>query len=152
MKIIIDSNVFITVINGEEHKDICKNILMQIENGLIEGILSTINLCEVLSGYYTTDDSINAKKFLQNIQSHYFIQDVTINVASIAAQTRAKYGLKLPDAIIYATMVCTESDYIVSQDLDFCKSSDSQVITPDDFWKKYQISLKNRINSDLREY
>ena len=144
MKIIIDSNVFITVINGEEHKDMCKNILMQIENGSIEGILSTINLAEVLSGYYATNDSINAEKFLQNIQSHYFIQDVTIDVASIAAQTRAKYVLKLPDAIIYATKVFTKSDYIVSQDLDFCKSFDAQVITPHDFWKKFQISLKKQ--------
>jgi predicted nucleic acid-binding protein len=123
MKIALDTNVIIYFIEGiEPQASKVEKILDTIIKGKDEGLVSTITIAEVLTGFYITGDTIKAdkaKKLLKDLTLNGIkILPVTFEIADLAANLRAKRGGGLPDALIVATALNQEANCIYSQDKD----------------------------------
>ncbi len=88
------------------------------EDGRLELALSTITLAEVLTGPYKAGEVALAKRYEKALNS-YSIMPISAAVACQAAQLRAQYGLKLPDAAQLATALDMGAAALVTHDRDF---------------------------------
>ena len=137
MKVCLDTNVFIAVKNKEEDFEFCIKILDAIEEKYIEGSISTIVIAEVLVGFYIKNEKIEANRFLNSAILHFDIIPVNIDITQKAAQIRARYGIKLPDAIITASTINSNSDYFITFNRTMLKKLEIQVLSPMDFVKNH---------------
>lgn len=96
--------------------------------GEIELALSTVALAEVLTGPCKAGQTALAKRFEAALTS-YRVVPVTTPIASLAAQLRAQYRLKLPDALQLATALEIGADALVTHDRDFSAVQGLQVLT-----------------------
>jgi len=121
MKIALDTNVLIYFLEGmEPEAGRVEKILgsfMKTEN---EGIISTVTVAEILTGFYMAGDAkttAKAKNLLNDLTLNSFkIVPVTFEIADLAASLRAKRGGKLPDALIIATALNQAANVVYSQD------------------------------------
>jgi len=85
-----------------------------------QGIVSTISIAEVLTGFYLTGDTAKTSKAKRHLNdwtiNAFKIVPVTFEIADLAANLRAKRGGKLPDALIAATALNQSADIFYSQD------------------------------------
>ena len=90
----IDTNVFISVINKESDYAESKKVLDMVDDGKVKGVVSTIVVAEICSGY-EGQDSKEKDEFLAHIlgSSNYEIAEVTVPVAMDAGNLRARKGL-----------------------------------------------------------
>lgn len=121
MKIALDTNILIYFLEGiEPYATKVEKLLNSFMKGENHGIISTINIAEVLTGFYAARDEKRAtktKSLLQDlIHNSFEIVPVTFKIADLAASLRAKRGGKLPDAIIAATAIHQGANLIYSQD------------------------------------
>jgi predicted nucleic acid-binding protein len=129
MKIALDTNVIIYFIEGvEPQASKVEKILDSIIRGKDEGLVSTITIAEVLTGFYIAGDitkADKAKKLLKDLTLNSFkIVPVTFEIADLAANLRAKRGGRLPDALIVATALNQKANCIYSQDKDLQRYSE----------------------------
>ncbi|MGA3061390.1 MAG: PIN domain-containing protein [Candidatus Bathyarchaeia archaeon] len=121
MKTALDTNILIYYLEGiEPQASKVGKILdgfMKSEN---DGLISTITVAEILTGFYVAEDISRAtkvKKLLNDLTINSFkILPVTFEIADLAANLRAKKGGRLPDALIVATAINQKADMIYSQD------------------------------------
>jgi predicted nucleic acid-binding protein len=123
MKIVLDTNVLIYFLEGmEPEAGRTEKILQSFMKTKNEGIISTITVAEILTGFYMTEDmtkTAKAKKLLNDLTLNNFkIVPVTFEIADLAASLRAKRGGKLPDALIIATALNQVANVVYSQDKD----------------------------------
>jgi predicted nucleic acid-binding protein len=121
IRISLDTNVILNVINKEElFFDSSRQLLDKISDGELEGVISTVVLSEILTGFYMNNDIKSSKIFKESlIESRTFIiMPVDTEIADLAAKIRSKDKIKLPDAIILATAILSKSTYLVSSDAD----------------------------------
>jgi len=123
LKIALDTNTLIYFLEGTEpYASKVENLLNSFMKRENEGTISTINIAEVLTGFYVAEDekrASKAKKLLKDLTLNGFeIVPVTFEIAELAASLRAKRGGKLPDALIVATAINQAANFIYSQDED----------------------------------
>jgi predicted nucleic acid-binding protein len=123
MKIALDTNVLIYFFEGvEPQASKVEKILGTIMKGQDEGLVSTITIAEVLTGFYIAGDTAKAakaKKLLKDLTLNGFkMVPVTFEIADLAANLRAKRGGRLPDALIVATALNQTANLVYSQDKD----------------------------------
>ena len=123
MKITLDTNVLIYFLEGiEPQASKVEKLLTSFTKTENDGIISTVSVAEVLTGFYTAGDTkkaVKVKKLLNDLTLNSFkIVPVTFEIADLAASLRAKRGGKLPDALIVATALKQASDIVYSQDKD----------------------------------
>jgi predicted nucleic acid-binding protein len=123
MKITLDTNVLIYFFEGiEPQASKVEKILAGIMKGKDAGVISTITIAEVLTGFYLTADTVKAvkaKQLLIDLTLNGFkIVPVTFEIADLAGNLRAKRGGKLPDSLIIATALNQEANVVYSQDKD----------------------------------
>ena len=123
MKIALDTNILIYFLEGiEPYASKVENLLNSFVKGENQGIISTINIAEVLTGFYAAKNEKRATKagsLLQDLTYNNFeIVPVTFKIADMAASLKAKKGGKLPDALIAATAIDQAANFIYSQDED----------------------------------
>ncbi len=128
MKIALDTNVLIYFFEGiEPQASKMERILTAIMKGHDEGIVSTITIAEVLTGFYSAGDTVKAAKvkrlLLDWILNGFKIVPVTFEIADSAASLRAKRGGRLPDALIVATAINLSARLVYSQDRDLQRYS-----------------------------
>ena len=134
----IDTNIFISVVNKEKgYAQSTKKVLDWIDEGKIKGIVSTIVLAEICSGYDTTQQQESKKErddFLAHVlgSSNYEIADVTVPVALDGGNLRSKEGFKLPDALIIASALRYGAEYLISNDEPVGKGGRRAAVLPDD--------------------
>ena len=121
LKIGLDTNILIYFLEGTEpYASKVENILNSFMKRENEGIISTINIAEILTGFYIAGEekkATRAKKLLKDFTLNGFeIVPVTLEIADLAASLRAKRGGKLPDALIVATAINQAANFIFSQD------------------------------------
>jgi predicted nucleic acid-binding protein len=136
MKVNLDTNIFITVKNQEPHFEYCKQIIDKIENKVLNGVMSTIVLMEVLVGFFQNNEKNAANAFANKAMLNYDLISVDHEIAKKAANIRAQYGIKLPDAIIAATTLLSECDYFITKNKPLLKKLDIQKISPKEFVEK----------------
>ena len=129
LRIALDTNILIYLLEATEpYAGKVENILNSFMKGENHGIISTVSVAEVLTGFYVAKDEKRAaktKSLLQDLtQNNFTIVDVTFKIADLAASLRAKRGGRLPDAIIAATAVDQAANFIYSQDEDFRRFSE----------------------------
>jgi predicted nucleic acid-binding protein len=123
MKIALDTNVLIYFLEGiEPEAGKVEKILNAFMKGQDEGVVSTITVAEVLTGFYMAGDTARAakaKKLLNDLTLTSFrIVPVTFEIADSAANLRAQRGGRLPDALIVATALNQTASVVYSQDKD----------------------------------
>jgi len=129
MKIALDTNILIYFLEGiQPQANIVEKLLESFMKGENEGIISTISVAEVLTGFYVARDTKRrdkVRKLLNDLTINSFkIVPVTFEIADLAASLRAKRGGKLPDALIAATAIYQKAKLVYSQDKDFQRFSE----------------------------
>ena len=92
--------------------------------------LSTITLAEVLTGPFKARQTALAKRY-EKALSQYNVISVSPAIAALAAQLRAQYRLKLPDAIQLASALDVGAAALVTHDRDFSQVSGIEILTGD---------------------
>jgi predicted nucleic acid-binding protein len=123
MKIALDTNVLIYFFEGiEPQASKVDEILKTFMKGQNKGIISTVTIAEVLTGFYLTGDALKADKAKSLLSdwtlNGFKIIPVTFEIADLAANLRAKRGGRLPDALIVATAISQSARLVYSQDKD----------------------------------
>lgn len=137
MKVCLDTNVFIAIKNKEEDFEFCIKILDAIEEKHIEGSVSTIVLTEVLIGFYLKNEKTAADRFLSSTILNFDIVPVNIDIAIKAAQIRAQFRIRLPDAMITASSINSNSDYFITFNKSMLKKLEIQVLSPVEFVRNH---------------
>ena len=133
MKIFLDTNVFIAVLNQESNWEYAKELLLNIQSGKHTGYTSVICISEILSGFYGADEVEKGDQFLDDISAinNLKITELDLAIAKEAAKIRAKYKIKLPDALI-ASSCKIHKCKLITQDKNFKKLKEIEVISIDD--------------------
>jgi len=88
------------------------------ERGQIQLALSTVSLAEVLAGPLKAGQTALAKRY-ETALGAYQVVPLSAAVASLAAQLRVQYRLKLPDAVQLASALDIGVAALVTHDRDF---------------------------------
>ena len=88
------------------------------ERGQIQLALSTVTLAEVLTGPFKAGQTALAKRYEAALGA-YQVVPLTAAVASLAAQLRVQYRLKLSDAVQLASALQIGAAALVTHDRDF---------------------------------
>jgi predicted nucleic acid-binding protein len=123
MKIALDTNILIYFLEGiEPQTSKVEKLLASFMKTQDNGVISTVTVAEVLTGFYSAGDAkktAKVKKLLNDLTLNSFkIVPVTFEITDQAANLRAKRGGKLPDALIVATALNQACDIVYSQDID----------------------------------
>ncbi|MEX2415866.1 MAG: PIN domain-containing protein, partial [Paenibacillaceae bacterium] len=80
-------------------------------------------MTEILVGPYKTKDYKLIEEYRSTLLHfpNLTFREMDFNIANKAAQCRAEYGLKTPDAIQLATAILEEADVFITNDLDYKK-------------------------------
>ena len=97
------------------------------ERGQIQLALSTVTLAEVLTGPFKAGQTALAKRY-ETALGAYQVVPLSAAVASLAAQLRVQYRLKLPDAVQLASALDIGAAALVTHDRDFSKVLDFPVL------------------------
>jgi predicted nucleic acid-binding protein len=127
-RVLVDTAPFIYLL--EDHPQFAPQFLGLFEaaqTGQLHIALSSISLAEVLAGPHRAGRTDLAKRY-QTALEQYEIIAVTSAIAALAAQMRAQYRLKLPDAIQLATALEIGADALVTHDRDFSQVTGLQIL------------------------
>lgn len=137
IKAVLDTNIFLNVINREEPFFIdSRSILDLVDEGRFFGVMSTISVAELSVGYYAAGDEAGFRRFLLHILSseNYQLVDVDSNVAELAGKIRVETGLRLPDALIIASGLKVGADQVVTGDEEFKRAKNIlKSVSPSEF-------------------
>lgn len=121
---LFDTNIFIYYFNGEP---ILKPLFDEVLSGEAEALYCPISWVELLCyPALTTDEAQQIRHFLKGFER----VDLTENVLDRAAQVRMDYRTALPDAVIAACAVTTESILVTRNENDFNRISDLAIDNP----------------------
>jgi len=121
-RVIIDTNVFLSVINREEPLfGPSKELLDLVDAGKVKAVVSVITIAELSTGFYLMGDDRGRREFLLHVMSSedYKVAPVDVGVADSAGRIRAETGLRLPDSIIVSSGLKERVDLIVTHDEGF---------------------------------
>jgi len=96
--------------------------------GAVHILISTITLAEVLAGPYRQGQDALAQRFERALR-RYAMLPVTPEIAAAAARLRARYSLKLPDALQLATALESGAQALVTHDRDFSDVRGIDILT-----------------------
>ncbi|MFQ6050709.1 MAG: type II toxin-antitoxin system VapC family toxin [Candidatus Hydrothermarchaeota archaeon] len=124
MKVTVDTNIFLNVINKEpEFMAYSSKILDAIDGGSLTAILSTIVLTELSAGYNQQGLIQEKNAFFSYIitSPQFEVFPPNVRIADRAGEIRAKQKIRLPYAIITATAIESGSECVISNDSEFLK-------------------------------
>lgn len=127
--VVIDSAPFIYIL--ESHPQFADQFLGLFEAaaaGEVNIALSTITLAEVLTGPFKANLTVLAKRY-EKALLQYNVVAVSPAIATLAAQLRVQYRLKLPDAIQLATALDIGAAAFVTHDRDFSQVTGVVILT-----------------------
>lgn len=117
--VVVDTAPFIYVLQG--HAEFAPRFVGLFEaeaDGALQIALSTITLAEVLTGPLKAGQDALARRY-EKAMSQFEVVAVSPAVAVQAARMRARYALKLPDALQLATALEVGAAALVTHDRDF---------------------------------
>jgi predicted nucleic acid-binding protein len=114
MHAIIDTNILIDYLSGLEK---AKEELARYKNPAI----SIITWMEILIGAANKTEEVSLKNFLRD----FHLYEVSTEVAESAIKVRQEYKIRLPDAIIWATALTSNTILVTRNTKDFSKNEPS---------------------------
>jgi predicted nucleic acid-binding protein len=131
----IDTMVFIYFV--EQHPTyhpIVRQVFSMVDRGVVEGFSSTITFAEVLTipKRLGAQEIENAYRQILLDSENFSMIDVTAEVAERAADLRATYKLKTPDALQIATAWTTGCDLFLTNDRALAKVNEIRVLILED--------------------
>ena len=127
----VDTAPFIYLLEGHmQFADQFAGLFASADAGSLRIALSTITLAEVLTGPFKAGKTALAKRY-EKALSRYTLVPVSPHIAALAAQLRADYRLKLPDAIQLATALDIGASAFVTHDRDFSQVTGIDILTGD---------------------
>lgn len=126
-RVILDTNVFLNVINREEpYHSPSRELLDLVDAGEVRAVVSVITIAELSTGYRLAGDERGWREFFLHLLSseNYEVASVGVTAADSAGKIRAETGLRLPDSIIVASGVREGIDLIVTHDEGFRVAGD----------------------------
>jgi predicted nucleic acid-binding protein len=121
----------------EKHPDYFDRMLFimrYVDEGLISGVSATMALTEVLVQPLRTGDTALAKRYeavLMN-SNDFRLEPLTTAIAHLAADLRARYNLKTPDAIHVATAIDAGCDAFLTNDTGIKRVTEIAVLILDE--------------------
>lgn len=129
--VMVDTAPFIYVLESHpQFADQFAGLFEAAAAGNLTIALSTITLAEVLTGPFKAGQTALGKRY-EKALSQYNVIPVSTPIASLAAQLRAQYRLKLPDAIQLATGLDIGAAAFVTHDRDFSQVTGVEILTGD---------------------
>jgi predicted nucleic acid-binding protein len=126
--VVVDTAPFIYILESHpQFADRFAGLFEAAAAGKLSIALSTITLAEVLTGPLKAGQTALAKRY-EKALSAYTLISVTPSIAALAAQLRAQYRLKLPDAIQLATALEAGAAAFVTHDRDFTQVTDMTIL------------------------
>ncbi len=127
----VDTAPFIYVLESHpQFADLFSGLFVAAAAGELTIALSTITLAEVLTGPFKAGHTALAKRY-EKALSQYRVIPVSTPIAALAAQLRAQYRLKLPDALQLATALDIGAAAFVTHDRDFSQVTGVVILTGD---------------------
>ncbi len=138
-KIFLDSIPIIYFIERNiKYIELIKPIFEEIHKGNIYAITSTITIIEVLVQPLKKGDKLLSEKYKDILLYSKNLEtfEITNQVSESAAKLRAKYNIKIPDAIQLAVAMLNNTDAFITNDFSLKKIEDINVMILDDYVKK----------------
>jgi predicted nucleic acid-binding protein len=110
MKVVLDTNILIDYLGGLKK---AKKELEEYDHAYI----SLITWIEILVGANDRDEEHSIEEFL----SRFEIVPITKEIARESIELRKKYGMRLPDAIIWASAQINDALLVTRNTKDFPK-------------------------------
>jgi len=135
-KVALDTSVFIYYIEeNEKYIDILDYIFDKVSSDKdeLKAVTSTVTLLEVLVKPIKAGDVELIQKYerLLTHSKHLTIHALTPEVATKAANLRAKYNLRTPDAIQIAVAILQRANIFLTNDFNLKKVTEIPVIVLD---------------------
>ncbi len=104
-------------------------IFQQIDDGKITGLTSVISLCEVLIHPIRNQNQNLKQRYLDILQNspNFFTKSIHSPIAETAAELRAKYNLRTPDALQIATALGNGCDAFLCNDKDLSRVNEIKI-------------------------
>ena len=129
--VLVDTSPFIYILEGKQpFAALFEGLFELADAGGVTICLSVITLAEVLTGPYQAGLTPLAKRY-EKVLNGYCVLPVIPAIAALAAQLRAQYKLRLPDALQLATALDVGADALVTHDRDFSKVTGMRVLMGD---------------------
>lgn len=136
--ILLDTNCFIYYFeDNPKYAYKLEKVFRDIQDGNNNAFMSIISFLEILVKP-KKDNNIfieNKYKLMLTNYPNLSIIDMEYNIADIASRLRANYKIKTPDAIIVATGIAMNVDYIITNDIrlkNICNNEGLDIIILDD--------------------
>lgn len=111
-----------------------RDIFRQIDQGKFEGVSSMITLVEVLTQPLKMGNSTLEMEY-RNIlmrSRHFSLLPISVGIAERAAQLRAHYNLKTPDALQVFAAIDAQCDAFLTNDLGLKRVQEINVLLLDE--------------------
>jgi len=118
MKVLIDTGVFVNVLNKEKGFESSVGMLEKVRTQKLEGFISVMTIAEIISIYRRLgeEETVVAKADIEALIGEDRIIPVTKGIAEGAGKIKAEYKMSLADALIVATSAMVGCDYLASLD------------------------------------
>lgn len=119
-KVAIDTNALIYLMERHPlYHDLCKEVFVLIEKGHLVGITSVLLFTEVLTKPLKDNNIavVRAYKAVLSTFPNLVIKQIDKQTSILAAELRAKYSVKTPDALFLATAILENADAFVTNDV-----------------------------------
>ncbi|MGQ9825974.1 MAG: type II toxin-antitoxin system VapC family toxin [Desulfotomaculales bacterium] len=104
---VVDTNIIIDHLRGIPR---AVKLLKEIEEGSLEGLITSITLMEIMAAPKMSEERISAVKELLGIFEHCPVDDqIAITAGNLLAKYRRSHGLEPMDALIAATAKINEA-------------------------------------------
>lgn len=131
----IDTAPFIYLIERHPvYLDRVRAVFERVDSGVIQGYCSTLTLTEVLTRPYQVGDMdlINTYRRLLRSSRHLTLLPISADIADRAADLRARYRLRTPDALQLASALVAGCQAFLTNDRALSRVVDLSVLVLDD--------------------
>ena len=97
-------------------------------SGRLRLAISTVSVAEVLTGPFQQGRDVLARQIENALREHRVV-GLTPEIAVEAARLRARYRLRLPDAVQLATALQIDAWGLVTHDRDFSRVDDVRIMS-----------------------
>lgn len=123
MRVLVDTGVFINVLNKESGYEKSVRFLERIQRKEIEGFISVTTLAEIISIFYRIgeEETLVAKACIEAFIGEDRIVPILKRIAEFAGRIKASHSMSLGDAFIVATALMAGCECLVSLDPEIKK-------------------------------